>query len=392
MQRILLISTGLAPQVVTEMLWWYVSGSDAPGVPPDRIIVVTTRAGADAAHSRLLGSRGKLSEFCREFCLPNLDERVELRFPTQDDLGLGDDIRDVEANIGYANLIVRLLLELTTDPSTQVHASLAGGRKTMSFYMGYAMSLLGREHDELSHVLVSPPTLENSADFWWKPACLRMVRTGRNGQMLSTDEVSIDVATIPFVRLRHLMEPALFAGPAVDFARFVVVAQSGLRNRRVVLTDSRLEVRVGSHAATLAPKKYALYRLLAECRMGGIRRAGIKGIGVNPEGWLSLRDVEEPNAAPVQRLLQIYEDLPQSRVATGNRNLREIYGGMLPDELRTEFNREIANTNRMLNVRFNHYIARDRVRIRRIAGNPKSGVPARFGLAFDSNEIEIVAD
>ena len=188
------------------------------------------------------------------------------------------------------------------------------------------------------------------------------------------------------------MDPVLFADPVVDFRRFVVAAQSGAYSGRVVLTDSRLEVKVGSHAANLAPKRYALYRLLAECRKGELARIGSNDVDTDREGWLSLRDVEEPNATPVQRFLQIYEDLPQSRVATGNRSLREIYDGMLPDELRTEFNREIANTNRMLNSKFDHYIARDRVRIRRIAGNPKRGIRACFGLAFNSNEIKIVAD
>ena len=155
MRRILLISSGLTPQVVTEMLWWFVAAPDGPGVLPDEIYIVTTRAGANVAHSRLLGPCGKLAEFSREFGLPSLHDRLELRFPTEEDIGPGDDIRDLEANIGYANLIARLLLKLTADPSTQVHASLVGGRKTMSFYMGYAMSLLGREQDELSHLLVS---------------------------------------------------------------------------------------------------------------------------------------------------------------------------------------------------------------------------------------------
>ena len=98
--------------------------------------------------------------------------------------------------MGYAYLVTRLLQELTSDPQTRGHASLAGGRKTMSFYMEYAMSLLVREHDELSHVFISPPSLENSPDFWWKPIRPRGVRASGNGEPCSTEDAVIDVVQI----------------------------------------------------------------------------------------------------------------------------------------------------------------------------------------------------
>ena len=395
-RQILVISTGLAPQVVTEMLWWLAAREGAPRVVPDAIRIVTTGRGAGVVREQLLGAGGKLSEFCREFGLPDLGARVNVLVPTEADLGPGDDTRDLDTNIGYANLITRLLRDLTADPDTRVHASLAGGRKIMSFYMGYAMSLLGREHDDLSHVLVSPPALENSPDFWWKPARPRMVRADGSGEPCSTENAVIDIAPIPFARLRHLMTPALFDDPSVDFRRFVVGAQTGVESQRVVLTDSRLEVRVGGHVVPLPPKKYALYRLLAELRRDRRKGAGPDGIGPLHEGWLTLYDIAdapdgETFAPEVERLLVIYEGLPQGRVATRGTTLRERYH-MLPDDLQKEFNQEIANTNRRYLVKIDDYIARDRARIRRIAGNPKGGVPARFGLVFEPHQIEIIAD
>ena len=397
MHQTLVISTGLAPQVVTEMLWWLVARDGAPRLAPDSIHVVTTAKGAAAVRERLLGAGGKLAEFCREFGLPDLNARVDVLVPTAADLGPGDDTRDLDTNIGYANLVTRLLRDLTSDPRARVHASLAGGRKTMSFYLGYAMSLLGREQDELSHVLVSPPALENSPDFWWKPTHPQIVCTGGSGEPCSTEDAVIDVAPIPFARLRHLMNPALFDAPDIDFRRFVVGAQAGVESQRVVLTDSRLEVRVGSHTVALPPKKYALYRLLAELRAARRSGTGPDGIGPHHEGWLTLYDVVDTSAgeafAPeVERFLEIYEDLPQGRVATSGKTLRERYAGMHPEELQKELNQEIANTNRRYIGKLSHYIACDRARIRRIAGNPKGGVPARFGLVFAPHQIEIIAD
>ena len=396
MRQILVISTGLTPQVVTEMLWWLVARERAPRVVPHAIHIVTTGRGASVVREQLLGPGGKLAEFCREFGLPDLGPRVNVLIPTEADLGPGDDTRDLDTNIGYANLVTRLLRDLTADPDTRVHASLAGGRKTMSFYMGYAMSLLGREHDELSHVLVSPPALENSPDFWWKPTRPRMVHAGGSGEPCSTEDAVIDIAPIPFARLRHLMTPALFDDPSVDFRRFVVGAQAGVESQRVVLTDSRLEVRVGDHAVPLPAKKYALYRLLAELRRDRRLGAGPDGIGPHHEGWLTLYDIVDAPvgkgfAPEVERLLEIYEGLPQGRVATRGTTLRERYR-MLPDDLQKEFNQEIANTNRRYLGKLDDYIARDRARIRRIAGNPKGGVPARFGLVFEPHQIEIIAD
>ena len=396
-RQILVISTGLAPQVVTEMLWWFVAREDASRVVPDCIYVVTTRRGAEVVRERLLGVGGKLAEFCREFGLDDLNDRVQVLVPTEADLNPGDDTRDLDTNIGYANLITRLLRGLTADPDTRIHASLAGGRKTMSFYMGYAMSLLGREQDELSHVLISPPALENSPDFWWKPTGARLVRTGGSGKPCGTEDAVIDVAPIPFARLRYLMSQDLFDAPTVDFRRFVGGAQAGVESQRVVLTDSRLEVRVGDHAVRLPPKKYCLYRLLAELRKNRRKGAGPDGIGACHEGWLTMYDIVDAPAgkffAPeVERLLEVYEDLPQGRVATRGRTLPERYCRMHRRDLQKEFNQEIANTNRLCIKMLDHYIARDRARIRRIAGNPKRGIPARFGLVFDPHQIEIIAD
>lgn len=392
MRQILVISVGLAPQVVTEFMWWVAVSPDGPGTVPDEIHITTTRRGAEVAETSLLGAQGKLSEFSREFGLPDLRARVSLHFATGDDLGPGEDTRDLEANIGYANMATRLLRDLTADPGGRVHACLAGGRKTMSFYMGYAMSLLGREHDELSHVLVWPPEFENCADFWWIPKVPRRIPIGAKGQEIwrSTGEAAIEVVRIPFVRLRHLMGSGPLGSGEVNFARFIVDARRTMGRQRLTLNDERLEIGVGDSAARLPPKKYALYRLLAEVRRDGWPGAGPDGIGPDQRGWLSLDLVDLPGNTVNRRFLEIYENLPQSRIATGQRSLRDIQGAMLPDELRDEFNREIANINRLLDQRFDDYILRDCVRIKWVRGDRRKGIRRRFGLAFEPNRIEIV--
>jgi len=59
--------------------------------------------------------------------------------------------------------------EKAADPSCCLHCSLAGGRKTMGLYLGFALQLYGRPDDALSHVLVHPPELEMDSAFFYPP-------------------------------------------------------------------------------------------------------------------------------------------------------------------------------------------------------------------------------
>ena len=52
-----------------------------------------------------------------------------------------DDIRTPEESAAAADTIVRVIGNVCSDPNTIVHVSIAGGRKSMGFFAGYAMSL-----------------------------------------------------------------------------------------------------------------------------------------------------------------------------------------------------------------------------------------------------------
>ena len=384
-KEILVISTGLAPQVITEMLWWLAGRDEGTRIVPDAIHVVTTRKGAGKLEEQVLGPAGKLAEFCREFGLPDLNDRLHVSLPEAANPEDADDARDVETNVGYANCVTRLLRELTSDPANHILACLAGGRKAMSFYMGYAMSLLGNPDDDLCHVLVSP-AFENSKEFWWKPKKPRMIQVGPKGeeQCRSTEEAEIDVAPIPFVRLRCLI-PGRSLDIPDDFQELVTEASAGVERQRIVLTDSRLEVRFGDQAATLSPKQYALYRMVAEWREKSREGAGPKGIGPNHEGWLTMDDVAEHDKPAVRRFLDIWDDLPQGRMA----NTRYIYSRKNESGMKTEFNQIIDKINAVFDKKFD-YIKRYQARIH--TSGPDGYHRDRFGLAFEPHQIEIISD
>ena len=87
-------------------------------------------------------------------------------------------------NDATADAITERLRAFTADPETALHVSIAGGRKTMGYYLGYALSLFGRPQDRLSHVLVSPP-FESHPQFYYPSPGERVIHTlGPNPQPL----------------------------------------------------------------------------------------------------------------------------------------------------------------------------------------------------------------
>jgi CRISPR-associated protein (TIGR02584 family) len=78
----------------------------------------------------------------------------------------------------------------------------------MGYYIGYALSLFGREQDRLSHVLVNQP-FESLDDFFFPPVRARNVLSANN-ITTSTTSAQISLAEIPFVRhILRLLIPAL---------------------------------------------------------------------------------------------------------------------------------------------------------------------------------------
>jgi CRISPR-associated protein (TIGR02584 family) len=114
-----------------------------------------------------------------------------------------EDISTDEDNRRAADFIADQVRAITLDPTTSLHASLAGGRKTMGYYLGYALSLFGRPQDRLSHVLVSSP-YESLSEFYYPTPYERVIHTRDSSpQALDCAKATIQLSEIPFVRLRE---------------------------------------------------------------------------------------------------------------------------------------------------------------------------------------------
>lgn len=251
-RRILLAVTGLSPQVLTETL--YALGVDGEaGFAPTEIHLLTTESGAKLARAALLHPDGGQFHAL-------LADYPQLGKPVFDDSQIHvihdaagkplSDIRTPEENACAANTITALMAELTRDPTATLHVSIAGGRKTMGFYLGYAFSLFARPQDDLSHVLVSSP-FENHPEFFFPPATPKRLAT-RDGQHIDTADARITLARIPVVRLRHGQPQALLNGHA-SFNETVAAIQESLNPPYLEIDLRSRKVICGSTHVKLAP-------------------------------------------------------------------------------------------------------------------------------------------
>lgn len=197
-REVLLFVAGTTPQIITETIYALIHKK--PPVYPDEIVVLTTTLGKQIMMKNLFDS-GKLRTFCREFDLSENMLNEESILVVKDHEGSPlDDIRDSSDNECLGNFITAVIREKTCHDNIRLHCSLAGGRKTMSFYLGSALQLFGRPWDRLYHVLVTPE-FEARPDFYYKPKQSKTLEN--DGVRLSTKDAEIYLAELPFIRLRE---------------------------------------------------------------------------------------------------------------------------------------------------------------------------------------------
>lgn len=263
-KQILLCVAGMTPQIVTETLW---ALTQERGEQVDEIRVITTLAGKRKLTETLLGENGKFDEFCREFGIGRdsikFDESTVTQLQKPDGENL-EDIRTAEDNEIAGNEICRIMRELCKRENTRIHASLAGGRKTMSVYLAAAMSLFGRADDCLSHVLISED-FETHPDFFYKPQMPQIIKL-RDGREISTDSAKIYLAEIPFVRLRGA-QIDLFERNGENYQTAVVKTQEDLQileaNYNLQIDLARRQIKIGNRCAALSEREFFVYVLFA---------------------------------------------------------------------------------------------------------------------------------
>lgn len=262
-KKILLCVTGLSPQVVTETLFALCVDKQQAWIP-DEIWLITTKRGADNAKLMLLSDQpGWFHRLCKDWGLPPIAFDASHICILQDHSGNPlEDIRDDKDNQRAADGIADLVRRLSEDPSTEIHASIAGGRKTMGFFMGYAMSLWGRPQDKLSHVLVSSP-FESRPEFFYPTPKPHIIPARAHGQdPLDASTAKVWLGDIPFVRLRGLL-PASITQQNSGFAQAVAAANQALDQIDLTINIAQSCIHINQQRIALPPMQIGLLCLLA---------------------------------------------------------------------------------------------------------------------------------
>jgi len=264
-RRILFTVCGLSPQVVTETI--YALAVSAP--PDERFIptevhVLTTTEGAQRVRLALLSEQPGCFERLRsDYELPPItfgSEQIHLvRDASGEPLA---DIRTESDNACMADAVTELVRRFTADDHCALHVSIAGGRKTMGFYAGYALSLFGREQDRLSHVLVSAP-FESSWEFFYPTPRPQVIATRDGRDLADASTAEVRLAEIPFVRLRQGLPRALLEGRN-SFADTVAAANARLVPPTLRLDVAQRSVVADGHRLPLTPTQFALIAALAQ--------------------------------------------------------------------------------------------------------------------------------
>lgn len=245
-KRILLSVTGMSPAVVTETLYALVTEKS---FVPTEIQVITTEQGKNKLLQTLLGmqggrkeSKGALQEFIEDygkqysFSSIHFDEKSIHIIKDASGQYL-PDIRTPEENEQAANSIVQLVGELCKDENSQLHVSIAGGRKTMGFFMGYALSLYGREQDSLSHVLVDAQ-YENLPNFYY-PKPYSYLINDRDGKEIDAKDGKVMLAKIPWVRLG--------LGVPEDLKKQSISYSDSVKNAQLLLDKPQIKFFIREH-------------------------------------------------------------------------------------------------------------------------------------------------
>lgn len=273
-KNILFLVTGMTPAIITETIWALACDpqlEESERWIPDEVRVLSTEHGLNQIKSKLLDS-GVFERFKHDYPLiahTQLNAKHLHSINNAEGQALSD-LKTPEDNEFAANSIHEYISQLTKNEDIALHVSIAGGRKTMGFYAGYALSIHGRAQDRMSHVLVDE-RFETIQDFFYPTPVERFVKD-RNGHSWDASKAQVWLAQIPFVRMmyaikdRHQIKTASFTDTVhkINEATNDVHVRIDIRNKTLRI-NNRFEM------SNLPPKEFAFFCLFAEDRknLGG---------------------------------------------------------------------------------------------------------------------------
>ena len=276
MKNILFLVTGKTTPIITETVWALACDPKlSKSWIPHEIHILSTEEGLDHIRMDLFDNEElpMFEKFKRDY--PQLKN---IHFNGDDCLHVFEnkegkklnDLRTPEDNEIAADIICQKVHEFTNDDNVCLHVSIAGGRKTMGFYAGYALSLYGRAQDAMSHVLVEED-FENAEGFYYPTPPEANIRIkNRAGKPVNTSKAKVWLANIPFVRMRDAIIKKHQLNPEnhQSFSKVVNDINQSFEPITLSLYVKKRHIQVNDgDLIRLSPKYFALLHWFAENKL-----------------------------------------------------------------------------------------------------------------------------
>jgi CRISPR-associated protein (TIGR02584 family) len=448
-RRVLFCTIGQTPQVVTETVWALMNPGEKSGKVswrPDEVHIITTSVGLPRVRESLQSAKGPLATLFKgklppvTVYVPKRDRKWEVYGPPRPsgdwDGGVPDGSsrpaasRDTLADVNsekdaaiMGDVILQLTASFVQHEDSEIHVSLAGGRKTMSAHALLAISLVGRPQDKASHVLVSPIDYEDNREFWHPSQeggpIRRKLRTGEKVEDVepTLDPQKADVMLVetpaPLMRYQVKDLKAVEKLQLVDLIREYNAYSVFSAKRAVRLLTAKNAIVAGDVEAALSAKLFAFYRLIAMAQLEKWPGAGPEGIGPTYAGWLTVPQIcfgKTSDGKPIDQLFlrilqQAVQMSPRDNDTTNNKSIKKWKAALAAPTMalkriqaENSFGPNMTNLQKELVKQFGPPLAGRLATERREGGDclPVPGLPpdaertARFGLNLPSASIEIV--
>ncbi|GAB2633862.1 CRISPR-associated ring nuclease Csm6 [Psychrobacter pocilloporae] len=303
-RNILFLVTGMTPQIVTETIWALACDDNADTQwVPDEVHVLSTQDGLNQIRKRLFEQK-VFEQFKHDYPIikdVQFNPTDSLHVITDTDGKALSDLKTPEDNERSADIICKTIKAFTSMPDTSVHVSIAGGRKTMGFYAGYALSLYGRAQDAMSHVLVEEK-FEKAVNFFYPTPTEHLVSDRDEKVVGNAQEAQVWLANIPFVRMRTAILPKHQLNQDDSFSEVVQKINASYEdttltlnvfNRKVIIND-QFEI------DNLPLREWAFLMWFAQRR-----QQGLNGV-VCPTKNINERNINPEQIAYINQLTQEY--------------------------------------------------------------------------------------
>ncbi|TXD34085.1 TIGR02584 family CRISPR-associated protein [Lujinxingia vulgaris] len=291
---------GASPAVVTETIFALCvehPDEDTSPVCVERLVIVTTAFGKARLESTL---QTQLEQMAQDYPaaaerIPTSPAQYRIVVPQGSDEAPLEDVRNAMESAIMGDAIAREIDALTAEGEPRLIASLAGGRKTMGFYVGATMSLRARPGDRLTHVLVSDGA-ERCPEFFYPTPEPRELGEGRTF-IADASAIRVELHELPFARLATVHKNA----PSLSYQEMVRRAEEGVQGPKELKVDfEEGEITYGGQLLSVGGGvNHAMYMHLIWLHARGLTP-------ISTEAWVDPRVVIHESTPYVLELQDIY--------------------------------------------------------------------------------------